>query len=157
MRSIRKRRLSKKTDYAARLALLKSSFPRLVVRRTNRYMIVQIVESEQAKDKVLLGITSKVLLEKGWSKEHEGSLKNKAASYLTGYILGKMAVDKEIKAAILDTGMHRNVHKSRLYAVLKGAIDSGLKIPCNKDALPTDEELSKETKFKEMITKIKKK
>ena len=63
-KSIRQRRLSGKTDYKARLALLKSGKPRLVVRKTNRYMIAQIISSDVAQDKVVLGLTSKDLIAK---------------------------------------------------------------------------------------------
>ena len=154
MRSVRRRRLEKKTDYKSRLSLLKGNTLRLVARKTNRYIIVQIVESRQAQDKVVIGITSKKLLEKGWAKNNQGSLKNITAAYLTGYLIGKSALEKNIKLAIFDMGMHRNVHKSRLYAVLKGAIDAGLKIPHNSEALPSDEEINKNEKFKATLTKI---
>ena len=58
MRTIRKRRLEAKTDYKARLELLKSGKPRLVIRKTSRYIIAQLVLSENAQDKVLKGFTS---------------------------------------------------------------------------------------------------
>ena len=61
MKLPRRRRLESKTDYKSRLALLKSEKPRLVVRKTNRYIIVQIVSSEIAQDKILVGKTSKKL------------------------------------------------------------------------------------------------
>lgn len=128
MKTPRRRRLEKKTDYKARFNFLKSGEKRLVARKTNRYIIAQIVETNIAQDKVLLGITSKTLLEKGWPKEKAGSLKSIPAAYLTGFLLGKLAREKKIKKLIYDIGMHRNIHKSRLHAFLKGAIDSGLEI-----------------------------
>ncbi len=155
MKTVRRRRLERKTDYKARLALLKSGKPRLVARKTNRYIIAQIVETKNAQDKIILGITSKILLEKGWPKTSQGGLKNLTASYLTGFILGKMAHEKNIKSAIFDIGMHRNVHKSRFYAVLKGALDAGLKIPHNPAALPPDNSLQNE-KFKNILNKLTK-
>lgn len=155
MKTVRRRRLERKTDYKARLALLKSGKPRLVARKTNRYIIAQIIETKNAQDKVVIGITSKILLEKGWPKASQGSLKSMAASYLTGFILGKMAHEKNIKSAIFDIGMHRNVHKSRFYALLKGALDAGLKIPHNPEALPSDDSIQNE-KFKNIITKLTK-
>ena len=51
MKSIKRRRREGKTDYKARLAMLKSEKPRLVIRKSNRYLVVQIVGSEIAKDK----------------------------------------------------------------------------------------------------------
>jgi len=100
-------------------------------------------------------MTSKILLSHGWPKEYKGSLKSLQAAYLTGYIIGKIALEKKIKEAILDMGMHKNVHKSRIYAVLKGAIDAGLKIPHNQEALSLDSDFQKNEKLKNFITKIK--
>ncbi|MEM4271506.1 MAG: 50S ribosomal protein L18, partial [Candidatus Pacearchaeota archaeon] len=81
MKTPRRRRLEAKTDYKARLELLKSGKPRLVVRKSNKYMTIQIVKSEIAQDKVIVGTTSRILLEKGWPKEKSGSLKSLAAAY----------------------------------------------------------------------------
>src|SRR3989338_66668 len=104
-KSIKRRRAEQKTDYKARLLFLKSGKPRLVVRKTNRYIIAQVVESSIAQDKVLFGVTSKDLLSKGWPKEKSGSLKSLPAAYLTGLMLGKMAKGK-VKETILDIGMN---------------------------------------------------
>lgn len=156
MKTIRRRRGEKKTDYKARFALLKSGRMRLIVRKTNRYIIVQIVETHHAQDKVCIGMTSKVLLEKGWPKSQQGSIKNLQAAYLTGYLLGKMAKEKKIFEAILDIGMQRNIHKSRLYAVLKGALDAGLHIPHEEKALPSSEDILKNEKLKTLVAKIMK-
>jgi large subunit ribosomal protein L18 len=138
MKLPRKRRLQGKTDYKARLSLLKSGKPRLVIRKTNKYITAQFVESDIAQDKVLLGVNSKSLISKGWPKEKSGSLKNSQAAYLTGLLLGSNAKEKGISEAILDLGLNRSVHKSRLYAVLKGIIDAGIKIPHDEKALPKD-------------------
>jgi len=156
MRTIRRRRLEKKTDYKSRFSLLKSNNPRLVARRTNRYLIVQIIQTSLAQDKVIVGLTSKALLEKGWPKAEEGSLKNKIAAYLIGFLIGKMAQKNNVKTVMFDIGMHRNVHKSRLYALLKGAIDSGLVVPHNPDILPSDKELEADEKFKLLKNRITK-
>ena len=151
----RQRRLQAKTDYKARLALLKSGEKRLVVRKTNKYIIAQIVETAQAQDKVVIGINSKDLLGKGWPKEKEGSLKSLQAAYLTGFTLCKLAAEKKIKSAILDIGLNRNVAKSRIYAVLKGAIDAGLSIPHNPESLPSLSDLQKNEKLKSMLERVK--
>jgi len=152
-KTIRRRRLERKTDYKSRLALIKSEKPRLVVRKTNKYIIAQIVETEIAKDKVILGITSKSLLKKGWPENLKGSLKSRTAAYVVGYILGKKAKAK-IKQAILDIGMHRNIQKSRIYAVLKGALDAGLNVTHNQNALPTEEQIKSNEKIKPLIEKL---
>ena len=69
-------------------------------------------------------------------------------------MLGNKAKDKA-KEAILDIGMYRNIQKSRIYSVLKGVIDSGLKIPCNEKALPTLDEINKKEELKSIFDKVK--
>ena len=155
-KSIRRRRLERKTDYKARLALLKSGRPRLVIRKTNRYVIAQIIESDNVKDTVIFYSNSKDLLQKGWPKELSGSLKSLPAAYLTGLALGKKAKDK-VKLLVVDLGMYRNVHKSRIYAVVKGAIDSGLNVPAKSSVLPTEEDLMRNEKTSEIFKKMKEK
>ncbi len=157
MKTIRRRRLERRTDYKARLALLKSGEKRLIARKTNRYIIAQIVESIKAQDNVIITMTSKILLSHGWPKEYAGSLKSLQAAYLIGMIIGKSAQRKKVKQAIFDIGMYRNVHKSRLYALLKGALDSNLKIPHNDESLPSVQDLEKNTKLRSIFTKIKEK
>jgi len=152
MRSVKRRRIEGKTDYKARLALLKSGKARLVIRKTNNYIIVQFVESDIAQDKVILGLNSSVLLSKGWPKEKTGSLKSIPAAYLTGLMLGNLAKSK-IKEAVLDIGVHRNVKKSRIYAALKGVIDSGLSVPHSEEALPSLESMNPE--IKKIFDKVK--
>ena len=144
MKLPRRRRLEAKTDYKARLALLKSEKPRLIIRKTNRYIIVQIVTSEIAQDKVVAGMNSKVLLSKGLPEESSGSLKSLGAAYLTGFLLGKKALSSGVKEAILDMGMYQNIKNSRIYAALKGVVDSGLKVPHNPAVLPSMESIKSE-------------
>src|SRR3989344_4473905 len=146
MKTQRRRRKESRTDYRARLGMLKSNKPRLVIRKSNQYIIAQVVETNIAQDKVIVGLTSKVLLSKGWSESGKGSLKSLAASYLTGYILGNLAKTK-VKEVIVDFGLNRNIHKSRLYAVVKGAIDGGLKVLADNEALPSLEQIKSNKKF----------
>ena len=137
MKTILKRRKQGKTDYKARINLLKSNLPRLVVRRSNRYIIGQHVKSEEARDKVIDGVSSKSLLKYGWNKEKSGSLKSKPAAYLTGFLLGKKILDKEENAkVIIDIGLRRSIAKSRNYAFVKGIKDAGIKINIKEEMLP---------------------
>ena len=48
---------------------------------------------------------------------------------------------KSINNAVLDIGLNVSTKGSRIYAALKGAIDSGLKIPHNKDILPDEKRI----------------
>lgn len=152
-RTIRRRRKEGKTDYKARFRFLKSGKPRAIVRKTNRYIIGQIVVSDIAQDKVIVGTNSKELLDKGWPKKLSGSLKSLGACYLTGFLLGKKS--KDIKEAIFDIGLHRNIGKSRVYAFLKGLVDSGMEIPHNDEALPTEEMIKNNEKTNKVIEKVK--
>ena len=153
VKTIRRRRHEGKTDYKARLALLKSEKPRLIIRKTNRYIIAQIVETEIAQDKIILGLSSRALLKKGWPENLKGSLKSLAAAYLTGFVLGSLAKDK-VKDIILDAGMHRNIPKSRIYALLKGALDSGLNISHKPEILPSIEQIKTNEKLAPVLDKI---
>ncbi len=154
MKTLRRRRREARTDYKARFALLKSGKPRFVVRKTNRYVIVQIVESKGAQDKTLFEMSSKELLSRGWPKEKSGSLKNLQAAYLTGYLLGKKTHSK-FKELVLDSGLNKTTKGSKIFAALKGALDAGLKIPHNKDVIPSQDRLGSNEKFKEAIEKIR--
>ena len=94
MKTLKRRRRENKTDYLKRLKLLKSGSPRIVFRKTNKYLIVQYVTSEETKDKIEIGITSKKLINYGWPKNLEGSLKSLPASYLVGLLIGKKILKK---------------------------------------------------------------
>lgn len=153
-KTLRRRRRERKTDYKSRFNMLKSEKPRLVIRRTNKYMVAQIVVSEIAQDKVISKVTSKDLLKKGWPKDKEGSLKSLPASYLTGFLLGK-SIKAKVPEAILDIGLQRNIKGSRIYAVLKGTVDAGLNIPHNPEAFPPQERIENNEKLKTIFEKVK--
>ncbi len=157
MKTLRRRRKEAKTDYKARFNLLKSGKARLVVRRTNTALIAQIVTSETAQDKVILTVNSKDLLTKGWPADKKGSLKSLPAAYLTGFLIGKKAKSL-VKDIILDSGMHRNIHGSRIYSLVKGAKDAGLNIYVDENVLPKIERImSNKNISKSIIEKIKEK
>lgn len=140
MKTQKKRRKQNKTDYANRLRLLKSEKPRIVFRKTNKYIIAQYVKSSQAQDKIIFGVTSKELLKYGWSK---GSLKSIPATYLTGYLIGKEINKKKLETPIVDLGMIRVLHKTKVFGFIKGLIDAGVKIECEKGFPEIKEDLEK--------------
>ena len=143
MKTLKKRRKENRTDYHKRLNLLKGGTPRVVLRKTNRYLIAQYVSSKEAQDKVEFGITSKKLLNYGWPEDIKGSLKSISAAYLTGLLFGKQIIKKsKEKLLIIDFGMMRNLHKTRIYAFLKGLVDSGIHIKYKKDVFPSEESIS---------------
>jgi len=138
MKIDKKRRIKYKTNYKKRLILLKGMSTRLVTRKTNRYIIIQLIESKNALDKVICSVSTKQLLKFGWPENKEGSLKSLPAAYLGGYLIGKKA--KGIKnRIILDSGLIPSTKGSRIYAVIKGAFDAGLKINYNEKIIPTKE------------------
>jgi large subunit ribosomal protein L18 len=138
MRTIKRRRRERKTDYRARVILLESNLSRIVIRKTNKYIITQYVKSKESQDHVLITVNSKELLKYGWEKEKAGSLKSIPAAYLTGLLLGEKIkkTEKKNNKVILDLGLIRNIKKNRIYAVLKGLIDAGLDIDHKKDIFP---------------------
>jgi len=149
MRTIVRRRLEGRTDYGARLNLLKSKVPRLVVRITNRYIIAQIVKSKEAQDTVVCTANSKELIKYGMPETF--SMKNVNHGYLTGILIGKKAKEKKISEAILDIGLKRSTKGSKIYAVVKGCADSGIKLKYSEDLVPKISEDT--TKIKEKIMK----
>lgn len=132
-----KRRHSGKTNYKKRLALVKSGKPRLVVRKTNSRIIVQIIAYEQAGDKVITSATSLQLKKYGWVGN-----KNIPSAYLTGLLCGMRAKEAKVKSAILDIGFRTPVHMSVPFAALKGALDAGLNVPFDEIALPKEDRIT---------------
>jgi len=130
-----KRKIFGMTDYRKRLELLKGGKLRLVVRKSLRNILAQIVEYKENGDIVKLSASTRELIKKYNLKIPRDNL---PSSYLLGFLLGTKALKKGIKFVILDSGMYRGVKGSRIYGVIKGALDSGLKIPHNKDVLPND-------------------
>ena len=154
LRTLKRRRRENKTDYKLRKNLLKSGLPRIVVRQTNKYYIVQVVESNEAQDKVLSMVTSKDLLKNGWDKKFEGSLKSIPAGYLTGKLLAKKIGKGNY---IVDIGMTRPLKGSRIFSVVKGLIDGGLEISANEKVFPSEDRLLGEhlnPELKKIIVKV---
>ncbi len=149
------RRIKNKTNYKKRLILLKGNSPRLAVRKTNKYIILQIIKSENAQDKILYSATTKELLEKGWPESKKGSLKSLAASYLGGLMLGKKAAALK-ERIVLDTGLIPSTKGSRIYAVVKGIADAGMNIAYDKKVIPSKEKIEEQNKIgKDIFSKIK--
>ena len=132
-----RRKREGRTDYRTRMALLKSGKDRLVIRRSLRGMIAQIVRYDQKGDIVIVGASSIGLRKFGLKTS--GS--NIAVSYLVGLLLGKKAAEKGIKSAIADIGLNSSTKGSKLYAVVKGAIDAGLDVPASPEMFPSKERL----------------
>ena len=155
LKTIKRRRRENKTDYKLRFGLLKASLPRIAIRKTNKYIILQAIESSEAQDKVIAGVTSRDLLENGWDEKLAGSLKSIPACYLAGMLLAKKLKKGEY---ILDMGMAINHAGGRMYAAAKGLVDGGLKIKVSEKVFPTKEKLEGENvseNTKKIIAKVK--
>ncbi len=161
MRTQKRRRKENKTDYLKRLKLLKGEKPRIVFRKTNKFIISEYIVSKEAQDKVIIGFDSRKLNDYGWPKNAQGSLKSITASYLTGYLIGKAIIKQNLEMPILDTGMNRAIHKNKIYAFIKGLIEAGIKINCKKEFFPEEsringQHLKNKIPFNEIKSKIDK-
>lgn len=136
--SLYRRKREGKTNYKKRLSLLKSKKPRLIIRRTNTQVILEIAEYNPSGDKIICGVNSSILKKAGWKH----SCKSLPACYLAGLFLGKKALAKKIKEAIPDVGLQTPVAGSRIYAALKGVVDAGVRIHASDKIFPVKERLS---------------
>lgn len=132
------RKLSGRTNYRRRLALLKSNLPRLVVRKTAGAIILQLVEFGENGDKVPVTITSARLKKFGWKH----SLKNIPAAYLSGMLFGKAALSSGKGSAVPDIGLQSVTKGGKIFAALKGAKDAGMDIPLSDDIAPPADAIS---------------
>jgi len=127
-----RRKREQKTDYNKRLKLLRSQEKRFIVRLSNTLVRVQVIDYKIDGDLTLLSITSSKLKEFGWNH----SIKNTSAIYLTALLAGVMCKEKKIEKVIFDTGVKNFKSKSRIYAALKGVVDSGVNCPHDPKAFP---------------------
>jgi|TARA_Y100000310_G_scaffold159627_1_gene159230 large subunit ribosomal protein L18 len=132
-----KRKRESKTNYHVRLELLKSHTTRMIIRKTSKNVILQLVDYTPDSDKIITSVNTTEVSKYGW----KGAKKNIPSSYLAGLLLGKKANKNNIQKAILDLGLHPPIKKSLLYAALKGALDSGLEIPHSKEVIPSEDRI----------------
>ena len=122
-RMVRRRRRSAETNYPKRIRELKGGSARLVVRKSNRGVLLQIIKYEENGDKVVALATSKELKKAaGWEPRC-----NIPTAYLTGLLLAK----KWKGEATLDIGLYKPVKGSVVFAAAKGAQDGGVKLGAN--------------------------
>lgn len=161
-----RRRREGKTDYFARRRMVtqsKNKFNtpkyRLVCRITNRKVICQIVYATIQGDRVLTQATSTELAK----YDVPAGYTNYAACYATGLLIARRALDivgqaDDIKGVeectaeefhveeednekkpfkvILDVGLIRTIPGSRVFGILKGAVDGGLHVPHSVKKMP---------------------
>src|SRR3989338_4887926 len=133
-----KRKRKSLTDYRKRLKILSSNKPRLVVRKSLKNIQAYLIEYNKNGDSIKICSHSSNLKKFGWNYGKD----NIPAAYLVGLLLGKKAKSANISEAVLDIGLNKSVSGSMIYAVLAGALDSGLKVPHGKEILPSRERLN---------------
>lgn len=154
-----RRRREGKTDYHARRKLVaqdknKYNTPkyRLVARITNKQIICQVIYSTIMGDRTVCQATSKELENYGCPVGHT----NYAACYATGLLIARRCLTKVGMAdaitgveeataeefhveeednerrpfkVLFDVGLTRTISGSRIFGILKGAVDGGLHVP----------------------------
>lgn len=133
-----RRRREGLTNYRQRRKLILSGKPLLVVRKTDKHIIAQLVKPSLQGDLVLASATSmEIVRDYGW----RASTKNIPMAYLVGYLLGLKALRQGYEEAVLYIGLHRPIRGARVFAVLKGALDAGLKIPHGEEVIPSEDRI----------------
>ncbi len=146
----RRRRREGKTNYYKRYKMVRSKKARLVVRKTNKYIIVQLVYPTPVGDYTLVAAHSRELVKYfGW----KGGTKNTPAAYLTGLLAGLRAAKLGMAEAIPDIGLHRPTKGAKVFAAIKGVIDAGLKVSCSEEVMPSEDRIRGETiaKYAEIL------
>ncbi len=134
-----RRRKKGKTNYALRKRLVASGLPRIVVRRTGKNVIVQLVEPVVKGDKVVTSAHSSELRKK---YGYLGSLNNISASYLTGLLCGYRSKANDVEKAVLDVGLHIPSKGADVFSALKGVLDAGVDVPHDEGILPDEKRIA---------------
>jgi len=133
-----RRRREGVTDYRSRKRAITSQKPLLVIRVSNKNVSSQFVKPTVKGDVVLSATQSKELMKLGW----HGSAKSTPACYLLGLLAGKKALAAGVKEAVAYNGLVPFIRGSRAAALLKGVVDSGVKVPVGEEAFPDADRLS---------------
>lgn len=135
-----RRRREGKTDYRRRLALLKSGETRVVVRASNRNVIIQFVGYDESGDKVVAQAESRELAKLGYSAA--GS--NTPSAYLAGRLAATRAKEAGVENGVLDIGRAQPHKGGVLFGALKGVVDGGIAVPAGEGVFPAEERIRAE-------------
>lgn len=122
---IKYRKRTSITNYKKRIAALKSGMNRVIVRKSNRAISMQVIKYEKDGDKVIASANSRELKTNGWEPRC-----NIPTAYLTGMLLASKLKDKKLDY-ILDIGLYRPVKGSVIFAAAKGFQDNGANLHSN--------------------------
>lgn len=131
-----KRIRTHKTNYRKRQALLISRQNFVTIKVTNQNLIAQVLKPKIRGDEVRVSTHSRELRRHGW----KGSLNSLPACFLVGTLLGRKALEKEVKNAILYIG--NKPFTSRIAACVKGIVHAGVNIPISSESFPPDHRLN---------------
>ncbi|HJU33985.1 MAG TPA: 50S ribosomal protein L18 [Nitrososphaera sp.] len=131
-----KRIRENKTNYRKRSAILIGRHMFVTVKISDQNVASQVLKPTPTGDIVIASAHSRELADHGW----KGAFNNLPACYLTGVLLGKKGLQKEVKAAVLYIG--KNHFTSRVAACMKGIVDAGISMPVSKESLPDEDRIS---------------
>jgi large subunit ribosomal protein L18 len=135
-----RRRREGKTDYRTRLALLKSGETRVVVRNSNRNVVVQFVNYTEQGDVVVAAAEARELPEMGYKTAGN----NTPSAYLTGRLAAVRAKEAGVEAGVLDIGRANPQKGGVLFGALKGVVDGGVQVPAGEGVFPSEDRLRAE-------------
>ena len=133
-----RRRREGVTDYRSRMRAIISQKPLLVIRVSNKNVTSQFVRPTVKGYVVLSASHSKELAKLGWRR----SSKSTPACYLLGLLAGKKALAAGVEEAVAYNGLVPFIRGSRVAALLKGVVDSGVKVPVGEAAFPDADRLA---------------
>lgn len=125
-----------KTNYRKRSAILIGRHLFVTVKISDQNVAAQVLRPTPTGDIVIVSAHSRELAEHGW----KGGFNNLPACYLTGTLLGKKALEKEVSSAVLYIG--KNHFTSRVAACMKGIVDAGVRMPISEESLPDEDRIS---------------
>jgi large subunit ribosomal protein L18 len=129
-----RRRREGKTNYHVRYKLILSKKPRVVIRKSNASITLQLVVAEQKGDRTLLTVNSRELRSFGFDL----SAGNLPAAYLTGLLFGKKMLALSQSEGIADIGLHASTRGNKIYAAIKGVVDAGVNVPHSPEIFPDE-------------------
>ncbi len=132
-----KRKRLGKTDYRLRFRLASSGKPRLVIRKSLKNILAQIIIYQKGGDCVVASAHSNELKKYGLEQVR----RDIPVAYLVGYLVGRKAAQKKIREAILDIGLYRVTKGSLLFAALKGTLDAGITIAHGNNVFPSEDRI----------------
>ncbi len=110
----------------------------MIVRKGGNNTIIQLVDRSDTGDVTVVSANALELKKFGYN----GSTGNTPAAYLAGVLFGVRAQRNGFNDGVLDIGLNASSKGSRVYAAVKGALESGFEVPHDEDPLPSPERVT---------------